>query len=167
MSDPNASDPQQHRRPSRLRPTGQRSLPPSRPPTSRAHCGATLGGNCAPARSSSSRDPDLRLLDHDVLPESADVRQRPVYVRPDTVEARAIQHGVVRVRQQRLRRLHPDHLRGQGIDPGRCFATAFTMLVGGFHRVIAGFFGGWVDSILSRLTDIFFGIPLLLGGILV
>ena len=36
-----------------------------------------------------------------------------------------------------------------------------------FIRVIAGFFGGWVDSILSRLTDIFFGIPLLLGGILV
>lgn len=47
------------------------------------------------------------------------------------------------------------------------FATAFTMLLGGFIGVIAGFFGGWTDSILSRLTDIFFGIPLLLGGILV
>ena len=47
------------------------------------------------------------------------------------------------------------------------FATLFTMLVGGFIGVIAGFFGGWVDSILSRLTDIFFAIPLLLGGILV
>ncbi len=47
------------------------------------------------------------------------------------------------------------------------FATLFTMLLGGFIGVIAGFFGGWVDSILSRLTDIFFAIPLLLGGILV
>ncbi len=47
------------------------------------------------------------------------------------------------------------------------FATLFTMLVGGFVGVIAGFFGGWVDAILSRVTDIFFAIPLLLGGILV
>ncbi|MCB0899156.1 MAG: ABC transporter permease [Actinobacteria bacterium] len=47
------------------------------------------------------------------------------------------------------------------------FATLFTMLLGGFIGVIAGFFGGWVDSILSRVTDIFFAIPLLLGGILV
>ncbi|MCU0278696.1 MAG: ABC transporter permease [Candidatus Nanopelagicales bacterium] len=47
------------------------------------------------------------------------------------------------------------------------FATLFTMFLGGFIGVIAGFFGGWVDSILSRVTDIFFAIPLLLGGILV
>ena len=47
------------------------------------------------------------------------------------------------------------------------FATMFTMLVGGFIGVIAGYFGRWVDAILSRITDIFFAIPLLLGGILV
>ncbi len=47
------------------------------------------------------------------------------------------------------------------------FATLFTMLVGGFIGVIAGYFGRWVDAILSRITDIFFAIPLLLGGILV
>jgi oligopeptide transport system permease protein len=29
----------------------------------------------------------------------------------------------------------------------------------------AGYFGGWVDAVLSRLTDIFFAIPLLLAGI--
>lgn len=47
------------------------------------------------------------------------------------------------------------------------FATLFTMLLGGFIGVIAGYFGGLTDSVLSRITDIFFGIPLLLGGILV
>jgi oligopeptide transport system permease protein len=47
------------------------------------------------------------------------------------------------------------------------FATLFTMLLGGFIGVIAGYFGGLTDSILSRITDVFFGIPLLLGGILV
>ena len=41
------------------------------------------------------------------------------------------------------------------------------MLLGGFVGVMAGYFGGLTDSILSRITDIFFAIPLLLGGILV
>ena len=47
------------------------------------------------------------------------------------------------------------------------FATLFTMLLGGFVGVMAGYFGGLTDSILSRITDVFFAIPLLLGGILV
>ena len=38
------------------------SLPPEATADNRAHCGAMLGGNCAPASSSSSRDSDLRLL---------------------------------------------------------------------------------------------------------
>ncbi|MBK6763125.1 MAG: ABC transporter permease [Micrococcales bacterium] len=47
------------------------------------------------------------------------------------------------------------------------FTTAFCMLLGALVGVLAGFFGRWVDAVLSRITDIFFGIPLLLGGILV
>lgn len=47
------------------------------------------------------------------------------------------------------------------------FATAFCMLLGGFIGVLAGFFGRWIDAVLSRITDVFFAIPLLLGGILV
>lgn len=47
------------------------------------------------------------------------------------------------------------------------FATAFTMVFGSFMGIIAGYFGGWVDGVLSRLGDIFFAIPLLLGGILI
>ncbi len=46
-------------------------------------------------------------------------------------------------------------------------ATAFTLVFGSMMGIIAGYFGGWVDAILSRLGDIFFAIPLLLGGILV
>ena len=32
---------------------------------------------------------------------------------------------------------------------------------------MSGFFGGWVDGILSRLTDIFLALPILLGAIVV
>ncbi|CAM5306013.1 Peptide ABC transporter permease OS=Streptomyces aurantiogriseus OX=66870 GN=GCM10010251_18560 PE=3 SV=1 [Streptomyces aurantiogriseus] len=41
--------------------------------------------------------------------------------------------------------------------------TIVVTLAGGLVGMIAGYFGGVVDSILSRLTDVFFGIPFLLG----
>ena len=47
------------------------------------------------------------------------------------------------------------------------FTTLSVVLIGGLVGMIAGFYGGWVDSTLSRITEIFFGIPLLLGGIVV
>ena len=47
------------------------------------------------------------------------------------------------------------------------FATLGTTLLGAVLGGLAGFYGGWMDAILSRITDIFFGIPLLLGGIVV
>ena len=46
------------------------------------------------------------------------------------------------------------------------FATVVTTLIGGIMGVIAGYYGGWLDSLISRITDVFFAIPLLLGGIL-
>ena len=44
--------------------------------------------------------------------------------------------------------------------------TIGAVLVGGGVGATAGFFGGFVDSLLSRLTDVFFAIPLLLGAII-
>ena len=46
------------------------------------------------------------------------------------------------------------------------FATLGTVLFGVLLGVIAGFNGGISDTIVSRVTDIFLAIPLLLGGIL-
>lgn len=43
--------------------------------------------------------------------------------------------------------------------------TILVTVIGGLIGAVAGFFGGWVDTILSRLTDIFYGIPFLLGSI--
>ncbi|MFF3781748.1 ABC transporter permease [Streptomyces sp. NPDC001933] len=45
--------------------------------------------------------------------------------------------------------------------------TAAVTVVGGLLGMLAGYFGGWLDSIISRVTDIFFGIPFLLGAMVV
>ncbi|MEV6651283.1 ABC transporter permease [Streptomyces sp. NPDC051219] len=73
---------------------------------------------------------------------------------------------------------HPFGFNGQGCDVytrtvygarasvtvGVC-ATAGVALLGSVLGGLAGFFGGWWDSVLSRITDVFFGIPVVLGGL--
>ncbi|WP_405587035.1 ABC transporter permease [Streptomyces sp. NBC_01190] len=44
-------------------------------------------------------------------------------------------------------------------------ATAGVVLLGSVLGGLAGYFGGWWDAILSRISDIFFGIPVILGGL--
>lgn len=50
------------------------------------------------------------------------------------------------------------------ITVGAC-ATAGAALLGSLLGGLAGFFGGWWDALLSRIADIFFGIPVILGGL--
>ncbi|MBK0422631.1 ABC transporter permease [Leucobacter sp. CSA2] len=42
-----------------------------------------------------------------------------------------------------------------------------TFVLGGIAGSLAGYFGGWVDTILSRLGDIFFSIPYILAAVIV
>ncbi|GII20879.1 ABC transporter permease [Planosporangium mesophilum] len=44
-------------------------------------------------------------------------------------------------------------------------STSLVLLVGALVGMAAGFYGGWVDSVLSRLADIFFALPFLLGAL--
>lgn len=44
-------------------------------------------------------------------------------------------------------------------------ATAGVVLIGGLLGLVSGFFGGWIDAIISRITDIFLALPFLLGAI--
>lgn len=46
-------------------------------------------------------------------------------------------------------------------------ATIGTTLLGAVIGLVAGFRGGWVDALLSRTGDVFYAIPLLLGGIII
>jgi oligopeptide transport system permease protein len=45
--------------------------------------------------------------------------------------------------------------------------TLTTLFFGSLLGVLAGFYGKWADSIISRVAEIFLSIPLLLGGVLV
>jgi len=46
-------------------------------------------------------------------------------------------------------------------------AVAFALVVGSLFGLLAGFFSGWVDGILSRLTDIMFALPPILLALVV
>ncbi|WP_327168737.1 ABC transporter permease [Streptomyces subrutilus] len=45
--------------------------------------------------------------------------------------------------------------------------TLIVTIVGGLTGMIAGYFGGMTDAVISRLTDVFFGVPFLLGAMVV
>ncbi|MFI0792360.1 ABC transporter permease [Micromonospora rubida] len=46
-------------------------------------------------------------------------------------------------------------------------STIGTLLIGGTIGMLAGYLGGWVDALLSRFGDIFFGLPFVLGAIVI
>jgi oligopeptide transport system permease protein len=44
-------------------------------------------------------------------------------------------------------------------------AALVVFVVGGALGAVAGFYGGWIDAVVSRVSDVFFGLPLLLAAI--
>ncbi|WP_433256153.1 ABC transporter permease [Streptosporangium sp. CA-135522] len=42
--------------------------------------------------------------------------------------------------------------------------TVFALLISILLGLLAGYYGGWLDAFISRLTDVFFGIPFVLGA---
>ncbi len=44
--------------------------------------------------------------------------------------------------------------------------TAATAVLGTMFGTIAAFYGGWVDAVISRITDVFFGLPFIVGALL-
>ena len=44
-------------------------------------------------------------------------------------------------------------------------ATLSVVVIGGTIGLLAGFFGGWLDAIISRVTDVFLSLPFLLGAL--
>lgn len=46
-------------------------------------------------------------------------------------------------------------------------AALLTVLVGGTLGLMAGYFGGWLDGLLSRVGEVFFALPFILGAIVI
>ena len=44
-------------------------------------------------------------------------------------------------------------------------ATVGIVLIGGSLGLLAGFYGGWADTIISRIVDVFLSLPFLLGAL--
>ncbi|MFD6760419.1 ABC transporter permease [Streptomyces roseolus] len=42
--------------------------------------------------------------------------------------------------------------------------TAASLLIAGVLGLLCGFYGGWLDALVSRVTDVFFGLPFVLGA---
>ncbi|MFS8102032.1 ABC transporter permease [Lentzea alba] len=47
------------------------------------------------------------------------------------------------------------------------FATLLTVLIGSTVGIIAGYAKTWIDSVMSRVSDIFAGVPFVLGAIVI
>jgi len=47
------------------------------------------------------------------------------------------------------------------------FTTLMVVIIGSAIGSIAGYFGGWLDALLSRVTDTFFALPLVLAAIVI
>lgn len=46
-------------------------------------------------------------------------------------------------------------------------ATTVTVLIGSIFGLISGYFGGWLDNLMSRFAEIFLGLPFVLGAIVI
>ncbi|HEU5469967.1 MAG TPA: ABC transporter permease [Actinophytocola sp.] len=46
-------------------------------------------------------------------------------------------------------------------------ASLLTVLLGGVLGILGGYLGGWLDGLLSRIADVFFGLPFVLGAIVI
>ena len=44
-------------------------------------------------------------------------------------------------------------------------STSLSVIIGGTLGVVAGFFGGWIDTVVSRLMDLFLAFPILIFAI--
>ena len=47
------------------------------------------------------------------------------------------------------------------------FSVIAVLIIGVTLGALAGFFGGWVDTVIARLGDIFFALPIILGALVI
>lgn len=91
----------------------------------------------------------------------------PRYANLELSRARPSLHGSIFGRDQQGRDIYSRTIHGAraSLTVG-LLGTIATTVIGMIMGLLAGYFGGWLDAVLQRVGEIFFSIPLLLGGIL-
>jgi ABC-type dipeptide/oligopeptide/nickel transport system permease subunit len=90
---------------------------------------------------------------------------------PDTLQAKGTFGGISWHHLMGVEPLNGRDLFARVIDGAQVSlliaggATLLSVVIGSAMGVIAGFFGGWVDAIISRLMDVFLAFPLLVFAI--
>src|SRR5207249_490625 len=56
-------------------------------------------------------------------------------------------------------------IQGRSLGQIAFLATALSVVIGTVAGVVSGYFGGWVDTLISRTMDVFLAFPLLLFAI--
>ncbi|KJK55458.1 ABC transporter permease [Saccharothrix sp. ST-888] len=101
-------------------------------------------------------DPFIALLTHDSgRCELIDSRVGPSLDHPFGFDLQGCDYLAQVVRGSR-----PSLVIGLAVTVG---ALLLSVLLG----LLAGFYGGWIDGLLSRVTDVFFGLPFILGATVV
>ena len=68
-----------------------------------------------------------------------------------------------RHRRARPRRASRGHLRRARVDPWRaCFATLLAMVIAVPIGLLAGYYRGWIDPVIARVTDVLLAFPFLI-----
>ncbi len=130
---------------------------------------ATPGGSCGAIRCSSVAGADRHLRAHGDLP--AAVRSgMPTRGSATCAELGKLpppeRRALVRLRHPGLRLLLRTSSTARAPrSPSGSHGHGVSSVIGVMLGAIAGYYGGLVDSLLSRLTDIFFAIPFILGAI--
>ncbi|WP_035844305.1 ABC transporter permease [Kitasatospora azatica] len=100
--------------------------------------------------------PFIALLTHDSgRCELADSRVGPSWQHPFGFDVQGCDYLAQTIRGSR-----PSLVIGLAVTAG---ALALSVLLG----LLGGFYGGWIDGLLSRATDVFFGLPFVLGATVV
>ena len=108
-------------------------------------------GDRRPGHPARVRDP--RVIAPWIAPYSTDVASGTVY-------APAVGQALARHRRRRHRRAQPGPRRRPDLAAGRARPRPRSRwAIGGIVGVLSGYFGGWVDMVLMRITDYFLVIP--------
>ena len=104
---------------------------------------------------------------HGAVPRAVHERAAERELPAGQQQRRAHRGAPARVHPAGLRRLVAHRPRRRASLTVGIFVTLLVFTLGVLFGAFAGFYGGWVDGLLSRIGDIFFSIPYILAAVVI